>query len=41
MMELPQAFKEKIGITVLVKPVSIGELPRSEKKSTRIFDNRY
>ena len=36
-----QAFKEKIGITVLVKPVSIGELPRSEKKSTRIFDNRY
>lgn len=36
-----QAFKEKIGITVIVKPVSIGDLPRSEKKSTRIFDNRY
>ena len=35
------AFKAKIGITVIVKPVSIGELPRSEKKSTRVFDNRY
>ena len=35
------AFKTKIGITVNVKPVAIGELPRSEKKSTRVFDNRY
>ena len=35
------AFKAKIGITVIVKPVTIGELPRSEKKSTRVFDNRY
>lgn len=35
------AFKAKIGITVIVKPVDIGELPRSEKKSTRVFDNRY
>lgn len=34
-------FKAKIGITVICKPVSIGELPRSEKKSNRIFDNRY
>lgn len=34
-------FKSKIGITVIVKPVDIGELPRSEKKSTRVFDNRY
>ncbi len=34
-------FKTKIGITVIVKPVDIGELPRSEKKSTRVFDNRY
>ncbi len=34
-------FKAKIGITVIVKPVDIGELPRSEKKSTRVFDNRY
>lgn len=34
-------FKSKIGILVNVKPVSIGDLPRSEKKSTRVFDNRY
>lgn len=33
--------KSKIGITVVPKAVAIGELPRSEKKSTRIFDNRY
>ena len=33
--------KTKIGITVVPKAVSIGELPRNEKKSTRIFDNRY
>ena len=33
--------KEKIGILVEPKAVAIGELPRSEKKSTRIFDNRY
>ncbi|MCL2319002.1 MAG: phenylacetate--CoA ligase [Treponema sp.] len=35
------AFKEKIGITPKPLAVGIGELPRSEKKSTRIFDNRY
>lgn len=40
-VELQNAFKSKIGISVNVKPVSIGELPRSEKKSTRVFDNRY
>ena len=34
-------FKAKIGITPKAKAVSIGDLPRSEKKSTRIFDNRY
>lgn len=34
-------FKNKIGITIVSKPVDIGELPRSEKKSTRIYDNRY
>ncbi|MGI5902363.1 MAG: phenylacetate--CoA ligase family protein [Desulfitobacteriia bacterium] len=33
--------KAKIGITIVPKAVMIGELPRSEKKSTRIFDNRY
>ncbi|NMD37913.1 MAG: phenylacetate--CoA ligase [Christensenellaceae bacterium] len=39
--EINQGFKNKIGISVIVKIVGIGELPRSEKKSTRIFDNRY
>ncbi len=39
--ELIVAFKNKIGITPFVKPVDIGDLPRSEKKSTRVFDNRY
>ncbi|HCC35388.1 MAG TPA: phenylacetate--CoA ligase [Ruminococcaceae bacterium] len=34
-------FKEKIGIFPDAKAVKLGELPRSEKKSTRIFDNRY
>lgn len=33
--------KAKIGIQIMPKAVSIGELPRSEKKSTRIYDNRY
>lgn len=33
--------KTKIGLTIVPKAVAIGELPRSEKKSTRIFDNRY
>lgn len=39
--ELQVAFKNKIGLTPFVKPVDIGDLPRSEKKSTRVFDNRY
>ncbi|MDR0616644.1 MAG: phenylacetate--CoA ligase [Synergistaceae bacterium] len=36
-----ESFKSKIGITVNSKAVRMGDLPRSEKKSTRIFDNRY
>jgi phenylacetate-CoA ligase len=40
-INLKAEFKSKIGITIVPKAVSIGELPRSEKKSTRIFDNRY
>jgi phenylacetate-CoA ligase len=35
------AFKSKVGLTIKPKAVDIGELPRSEKKSTRIYDNRY
>jgi len=34
-------FKQKIGMTPKAKAVGMGELPRSEKKSTRVFDNRY
>ena len=34
-------FKTKVGLTIHPKAVSIGDLPRSEKKSTRIYDNRY
>jgi phenylacetate-CoA ligase len=33
--------KERIGLTVVPKAVAIGELPRSEKKTNRLFDNRY
>ncbi len=39
--EIGREFKNRIGISVIVLPVGIGDLPRSEKKSTRIFDNRY
>ena len=33
--------KERIGLTVVPKAVAVGELPRSEKKTNRLFDNRY
>ncbi|MDR0595938.1 MAG: phenylacetate--CoA ligase [Clostridiales Family XIII bacterium] len=39
--EVEQGFKKSIGILAKIRAVSIGELPRSEKKTTRIFDNRY
>lgn len=34
-------FKNRVGLTIVPKAVDIGDLPRSEKKSTRVFDNRY
>ena len=34
-------FKKEIGLKPVPKAVALGELPRSEKKSTRVFDNRY
>ena len=34
-------FKTVVGITISPKAVSMGELPRSEKKSTRIVDERH
>ena len=33
--------KAKIGCTPDAKGVPLGELPRSEKKTQRIFDSRY
>ena len=34
-------FKGKLGMTPNAKAGAIGEVPRSEKKTQRIFDNRY
>ena len=34
-------FKKKIGLAPKAKAVGMGELPRSEKKTPRVFDNRY
>ncbi len=36
-----EEFKTKVGLKIVPKGVAIGDLPRSEKKSTRIFDNRF
>ena len=38
---IAERIKSKIGFTPLVKPVEIGVLPRSEKKTKRIIDERY
>lgn len=40
-MQIIDHFKKRIGIHIEAEVVSIGELPRSEKKSKRIIDNRY
>ena len=39
--ELAMIFKAKIGCTPNAVAVPMGELPRSEKKTQRIFDSRY
>lgn len=39
--ELKEEFKSKINVGIVPKAVAVGDLPRSEKKSTRIFDYRY
>ena len=39
--ELALIFKAKLGCTPEAKGVAMGELPRSEKKTKRIFDSRY
>ena len=38
---LAERVKSKIGFTPLVKPVEIGILPRSEKKTKRVIDERF
>lgn len=40
-IKVRQYFKSKIGITIDVEAHAIGDLPRSEKKSKRIIDNRF
>jgi phenylacetate-CoA ligase len=39
--EVVKQLKDAINILVIPKAVNIGDLPRSEKKTNRIFDNRY
>ncbi|MDR2492784.1 MAG: phenylacetate--CoA ligase [Coriobacteriales bacterium] len=39
--ELHRVIKAKLSLSVVPKAVLIGDLPRSEKKSKRFFDNRY
>ncbi|MDD2626397.1 MAG: phenylacetate--CoA ligase [Candidatus Methanomethylophilus sp.] len=34
-------FRAVVGPTIRPKAVKVGDLPRSEKKTNRIFDNRY
>lgn len=38
---LKQHFKSKIGIMIEIQVVTIGDLPRSEKKTARVIDKRY
>ena len=39
--QMAALFKAKMNITPNPRGVPIGDLPRSEKKTKRIFDNRY
>ena len=38
---IAERVKSRIGFTPIVKVVELGLLPRSEKKSKRVFDERY
>ncbi len=38
---LKDTFKSRINIGIIPKAVEVGDLPRSEKKATRIYDYRY
>ena len=39
--ELERACKSGIGIRIIPQVMKVGELPRSEKKTRRVIDNRY
>jgi len=39
--EVQEKFKAVVGPAISPKAVKVGDLPRSEKKTHRIFDNRY
>ena len=39
--QMESLFKIKMNMTPVAKGVPLGDLPRSEKKTRRIFDNRY
>lgn len=39
--KIAEAVKSKIGFTPIVKVVELGLLPRSEKKTKRVIDERY
>ena len=38
--KIVRGFKNTIGIKITAEVVDIGDLPRSEKKSRRVIDNR-
>ena len=39
--EVAHEVKSRIGFTPIVKVVEMGLLPRSEKKTRRVYDERY
>ena len=39
--EIRDRIKSVINVGMIVKAVEVGDLPRSEKKTTRVFDYRY
>ena len=39
--KVAEAVKSKIGFTPLVQVVELGVLPRSEKKTKRVIDERF
>jgi phenylacetate-CoA ligase len=40
-MRVARRIRHRIGFTPLVKIVEEGMLPRSEKKTKRVYDERY